>query len=220
MKLPNSSQILKKIGWLLFYLGVLTSLLTIGCYRWVEQQTKERLYSDLQTIPSKKVALVLGTGKHLKGGSPNPYFKYRIEAAARLYKAGKVKHILVSGDNNTKYYNEPIHMRADLMSQGVPAEAITLDYAGFRTLDSIVRAKEIFSQNDFIIVSQSFHNERALFICDFYGIKAIAFNAEDFPVDFFKTPLREYFARLRAVLDLYVLQTQPKFLGEKVKISV
>lgn len=211
---------LKKFLFGLVYSLIFIGFLMIGCHLWIEQQTQSRLYVDLNTLPPKKVALVLGTVKRLKGGYTNPYFQYRIDAAVQLYKAGKVKHLLVSGDNNTKYYNEPIDMKKALISQGIPPEVITLDYAGFRTLDSVVRAKEVFSQDDFIIVSQAFHNERALFICDFYEIHAIAFNAQDVPLEWdLKTPIREYFARFRAVLDLYILQTPPKFLGEKVQIS-
>ena len=137
----------------------------------------------------------------------------------QLYKAGKIKHIIASGDNRTKYHNEPMDMKKSLMARGVPKEAITLDYAGFRTLDSVVRCQKIFSQNDIIIVSQAFHNQRALFIADFYDIKAIGFNARYVPLrNDIKTPIREYLARIKAVLDLYVLKTQPKFLGKKVEV--
>ncbi|EDN66181.1 sanA protein [Beggiatoa sp. PS] len=167
------------------------------------------------------MALLLGTAKYLRHGRINRYFKYRIDATVQLYKAGKIKHILASGTNHTKYYNEPNEMRKALMAQGVPREAITLDYAGFRTLDSVIRCKKIFSQTDIVVISQSFHNKRALFISDFYGITAIGFNARDVPLrDDLKTPFREIFARSKAVLDLYILETQPKYLGEKVKILI
>lgn len=202
-------------------LFILLSVMTWGCNVWVEQQTQDRLYSNVQTIPEKKVALVLGTNKGLPNGRINRYFQYRIEAVVRLYQAGKIKHILVSGDNRTRFYNEPWDMKRALMARGIPADVITLDYAGFRTLDSIVRAKKVFSQDDIIVVSQAFHNQRALFIGDFYGIKAIGFNAQDIPVkQGIKIRIREYFARCKAVLDLYLLKTQPKFLGEKVNIPV
>ena len=204
-----------------FLLIIGASLSVIFSHYWIEWQAEGRLYSDIDKVPAKKVALLLGASKYVAGGQINLYYRYRMEAAAKLYHAGKVKHILVSGDNNTKYYNEPIEMRKSLMALGVPAQAITLDYAGFRTLDSVVRAKEVFSQDDIMIVSQAFHNKRALFISDFYGIQAIGFNAKDIPIAWgFKTQVREYFARFKAVLDLYVLHTQPKFLGEKVKILV
>ncbi len=209
---------------LLLSMLLLFSLLLIsivGCNLWIELQTQDRLYSDVNTIPTKKIALLLGTVKRLRHGKINSYFTYRIDAAVQLYKAGKVEHILASGSNHTMYYNEPIDMKKALIEKGIPAHAITLDYAGFRTLDSVVRCKEIFSQDsDIIIVSQPFHNKRALFISDFYNIQAIGFNAKDVPLRYdIKTPIREYLARFKAVLDLYILKTQPKFLGDKVKIN-
>lgn len=204
---------------LLFLFGGLT-LAIIGCHFWIELQARDRLYSDIDQIPKKKVALLLGTVKRLRHGRINRYFQYRINAAVQLYQAGKIKHIIASGDNHTRFYNEPRDMKQALMDQGIPNEAITLDYAGFRTLDSVVRCKEVFLQDDIIIVSQAFHNRRALFISDFYGINAIGFNAEDVPLEEdIKTKIREYFARFKAVLDLYILRTQPRFLGEKVKIN-
>ncbi|OQW95509.1 MAG: hypothetical protein BWK79_02250 [Beggiatoa sp. IS2] len=204
------------------YLFLLLNVVFWGSNLWVEWQTYARLYDEIDTIPAKKVALLLGTSKRLSDGRINLYFQYRIEAAVALYQAGKIRHIIASGDNRLKSYNEPIAMQKALIERGIPKEAITLDYAGFRTLDSIVRVKEIFSQNDIIIVSQAFHNERALFISDFYGIQAIGFNAQDVLAREWqlKMQLREYFACFKAVLDLYILRTQPRFLGEKVEISL
>ncbi|MDM8568569.1 ElyC/SanA/YdcF family protein [Thiotrichales bacterium HSG1] len=209
---------------LLSGMSLLFTLLLIGIISsnlWIELQTQDRLYSDISKVPNKKIALLLGTVKYLRRGNINSYFKYRIDAAVQLYKAGKVKHILASGSNHTSYYNEPVDMQKALMARGVPAHAITLDYAGFRTLDSVIRCKKIFSQEtDIIIVSQKFHNKRALFIGDFYNIKSIGFNAKDVPFKKdFKTTIREYLARFKAVLDLYFLKTQPKFLGKKVQIN-
>jgi len=203
-----------------FLLGSFLTIAIVGCYVWVEFQTQDRLYSDIKLIPTKKVALLLGTSKNLRRGRINRYFQYRINAAVQLYKAGKIKYIIASGDNRTRYYNEPIEMKKSLMAQGIPGKVITLDYAGFRTLDSIVRCQKIFSQEDIVVVSQPFHNKRALFISDFYGIKAIGFNARAVPLsNDIKTQIREFFARLKAVLDLYILRTQPKFLGEKVFVT-
>ena len=211
-------KIFSVILWLLLLIILLTMII-LASNLWVEYQTKDRLYSDVNAIPAKRVALVLGTSKRLRYRRINRYFKYRIDAVVKLYKAGKIKHIIASGDNRTIYHNEPVDMQKSLMEQGIPKEAITLDYAGFRTLDSVVRCKEIFSQDDIIIVSQAFHNKRAIFISDYYGIKAIGFNARDLSFsEGKKVVLREYFARFKAVLDLYILKTQPKFLGEKVEI--
>jgi len=212
------------VKWGLFSIGLficLGLLLVAGCNIWINQQTKNRIYSDVEHIQPKKVALVLGANKYVAGGRINLFFRFRMEAAAKLYHAHKVQHILVSGDNGTRAYNEPIAMQKYLIDLGVPAEAITLDYAGFRTLDSVVRAYKVFQQNDFIIVSQAFHNKRALFIADHYHIQAIGFNAQDVVRSrSFKTRVREYFAKVKAVLDLYILGTQPKFLGDPVTLPV
>lgn len=204
------------------YLFLLLNAIFWGSNLWVEWQTRGRLYDEIEAIPPKKVALLLGTSKRLSDGRVNLYFQYRIDAVVTLYQAEKIKHIIASGDNRLKSYNEPLDMQKALIDRGVPKEAITLDYAGFRTLDSVVRVKEIFSQNDIIIVSQAFHNERALFISDFYGIQAIGFNAQDVLAREWqlKMQLREYFACFKAVLDLYVLRTQPRFLGKKVEIPL
>ncbi len=211
-------KLLKKSLKTLFILSLLLALTIIACYFWIEIETKDRVYSDINKIPAKKVALLLGTAKYSKyqRGTLNQYFKYRIDAVVKLYKAKKIQHIIASGDNRTKYYNEPIAMQKSLIERGIPKTAITLDYAGFRTLDSIVRCLKIFSQNDIIVVSQAFQNKRAIFIGDYYGMKIIGFNAKKVP--YIKTQIREYFARFKAVLDLYILKTSPKFLGETIKI--
>ncbi|WP_353571269.1 ElyC/SanA/YdcF family protein [Candidatus Albibeggiatoa sp. nov. BB20] len=204
-----------------FLLTGLGLLITVVCNLWINEQTKNRLYNDVEQVQPKKVALVLGANRYVAGGRINLFFRFRMEAAAKLYHAGKVQHILVSGDNGTRAYNEPIEMQKYLVDLGIPSEDITLDYAGFRTLDSVVRANKVFQQNDFIIVSQAFHNRRALFIADYYHIQAIGFNAQDVTRSrSLKTRIREYFAKVKAVLDLYILGTQPKFLGDLVNLPV
>ncbi len=187
----------------------------LGYSEWTVSDARHYTYDDVNAVPYNRVALVLGTSKYLIGGSPNHYFKYRIKAAAELYNNGKVDYILVSGDNATVQYNEPRQMRRALIQAGIPANAIYSDYAGFRTLDSIVRAKEVFGQAHFTVVSQAFHNERAIFIARHFGIEAVGFNAVD-PSAYqgIKTRVREVFARLMGLLDLYVLDKGPKFLGE------
>lgn len=188
--------------------------------RWVKNNAQGLLYSRTADVPACNVGLVLGSSKTIKGRT-NLFFKYRIEAAASLYHSGKVKHLLVSGDNHYAGYDEATDMRDALMAAGVPDSCITLDYAGFRTLDSVVRCKYVFGQNAVVIISQQFHNERALFIAQRYGMHAVGFNAQDVPSNYsWRTRLREYVARLAAVADLYVFHTAPKFLGKKVVIPV
>ncbi len=185
----------------------------------IESETKDFVSYEVQKMPNEKVGLLLGTGKFLGNGKENAYFFYRIDAAETLYKSGKIKYILISGDNSQKDYSEPEDMQTELIKRGITADKIILDFAGFRTLDSVVRAKEIFGQNSFIIISQKFHNERAIFLAQNYGIKAYGFNSKDVNKYFgFKTKLREYFARVKVFVD-FTLGVEPKFGGEKILIK-
>jgi SanA protein len=164
-------------------------------------------------------AILLGTSKWLKGGRRNLYYQYRIVAAAALYQSGKCKKIIVSGDNATVQYNEPMTMKRDLVKMGIKEEDVICDYAGFRTLDSIIRFKEIFGQKEGIVVSQKFHNTRAVYIGRSYGIELNGYNANDVTVYYgFKTKLREVLSKVMCVLDVHLLYTQPRFLGEKISV--
>jgi SanA protein len=175
---------------------------------------------NITDVPARRVGLLLGTGKTTRGGWSNPHFVNRVQAAAELYRAGKIERILVSGDNHVKGYDEPTDMKDALVATGVPEQAIALDYAGFRTFDSIVRAKKVFGVSDCTVISDRFHNYRSLFIARRYGIDAVAYCAEDVPLRYsVKTKVRECAARLKAVLDLYVLHTKPHFLGAPVTIG-
>ncbi len=196
---------------------VLVLITTIISYRVIKNMARPFMYSSLSEIPANKVGLMLGTSPYFG----NQYFRNRIDAAVLLFNAGKIKHILISGDNHIEGYDEPTAMKKILIARGIPDSSIILDYAGFRTLDSIIRCKEVFGQNEFTIISQEFHNERAVFISQQYGINAIAFNAQDVSMKYgFKTILREYFARVKCVIDIYLLHTQPHFLGEKININL
>jgi len=192
----------------------------ICCNYWIVNSTKKQLYSDVNLIPSRKVGLVLGASKKTSRGTNNLYFSYRIQAAYELFKSKKVQYLLLSGDNHVKGYDEPSDMREALLALGVPDSSIVLDYAGFRTLDSVVRSSEVFGEDSITIISQEFHNQRALFISNKYNINAIGFNSKEVNKNYsFKTRFREYFARVKCVLDIYVLYTSPKFLGDKIKIG-
>ena len=188
---------------------------------WIVQSTEANIFDDVNEVPYNRVALVLGTSNKLTNGSPNPFFENRIRTAALLYHQRKVSHFILSGDNRTPYYNEPFAMKRALMKMGVPDSVITLDYAGLRTLDSVVRSKEIFGQDKLTIITQSFHCYRALFISSYYDIDAIAIITnelprEDAPIIYF----REYLARTKAVLDLYILKTAPRHLGDKEHLDI
>lgn len=214
-----SSFILK---WSKFALASFALLLLVValCNWWIISTVNSKVYSNLEKVEYSDVALVLGTSRSVNGVYENPFFTHRIQAAADLFFAGKVKHILVSGDNSSTKYNEPRDMRQALVKLGVPDSCITMDFAGLRTLDSVVRSKEIFQQKRITIVSQGFHNYRALFIANYHSIDAIAYNAQYPSAASSKTILREYLARPKAILDLYFLKKQPKYLGDKIDIRV
>ena len=185
----------------------------------IKSASKNFLYNDITEMPENEVGMVLGTSKYLSNGQINLYYKYRIDAVVSLYKAGKIKYIVVSGDNSRKTYDEPTQMKADLIAAGIPENVIYLDYAGFRTWDSVVRMKEIFSQSNFTIISQRFHNERAVYLAHKYGLNVVAFNAKDVEKYYgFKTNQREKFARVKVFID-FLTNKQPKFLGEKIEIK-
>jgi len=185
----------------------------------IEKNAREKTFSEVSTIKKNRVGLVLGTAKVLQNGRINLYFKYRIEATVALYKKGKIDFVLVSGDNGNKNYDEPTDFKNELIKNGIPANKIFLDYAGFRTLDSVVRAKEIFGQVSITIISQKFHNERAIYLAEKKGIAAVGFNAKDVTARYgLKTRIREYFARTKVFLDI-LFGVQPKFLGDKIEIK-
>lgn len=194
-------------------------LITISlCNRIIINTAKGKLYTDTKSIPYNKVGLLLGTSKKLNSGYPNYYYNYRIDAAAQLLKEGKIKYLIISGDNSRKEYNEPEDMRTDLIAAGIDSSVIFLDYAGFRTFDSIVRLKAIFSQDSVTIISQPFHNERAIYLATKEGIHAIGFNAADVNIkQGFRVKLREKLARVKVFVDYWIGQ-KPKFLGSKVVI--
>lgn len=200
------------LGGLLLLISVVASNLYIINY------ANPYIFNDVNKIPQYDVGVVLGTSKFNKYGGVNPYFKYRMEAASELYKAGKIKHIIVSGDNHKKGYNEPQQMKDYLVSLGILANDITLDYAGFRTFDTMIRGKEIFGQTSYIIISQKFHNERAIFIARNFGMEVMGYNAKS-PYISKRMQVREFLAKFKAILDVYFLPTQPKFLGEKIEIN-
>lgn len=205
----------------LITLGTLV-LLLLAANIWVVNSTSDKVYSNADAIPSNDVAVVLGTANRLAGGGANPFFEYRIKMAAELYQSGKVKYFIVSGDNRTKYYNEPIEMKKALVKSGVPDSVITLDYAGLRTLDTIVRCKEIFGQDTITIITQPFHCNRALFISKYYNMNAVAVMTDDPEYKMraiSRVYVREYFARAKAVLDLYVFKTEPRHMGDKEPLN-
>ncbi len=190
------------------------------CNLMVLNASQGRIYDDVSLIPHNRVGLLLGTSRYSRYGNANLFYLKRINACVELYEAGKIDRILISGDNSRKNYDEPTWMMEDLVARGIPQSAITLDFAGFRTLDSMVRAKEIFGLSQLTVISQPFHNERALYIAHCKNIDAVAFNAEDVSLRHWKLKMtvREWFARVKAVADV-VFAKQPHFLGEPIVIE-
>ncbi len=189
------------------------ALFAWGTNRAVLDSSKGRIYEDLRDIPNEPVGLVLGTSPTLHGAR-NPFFERRMDAGARLYKAGKVRKLLVSGDNGTPYYDEPDAMRKALLDRGIPEKDIVLDYAGFRTLDSVVRAQSVFGMNRFTIVTDDFHLPRALYIAAEKHLDAVGYQTAPLPRSVSPwTYVREMGARSLVWIDLHVINRQPKFSG-------
>ena len=192
---------------------------TIWWNAHVTKSVETIVFDQVGDLEKRHVALLLGTSKYAKKGKINLYYQYRLDATAKLYKAGKIDYVLVSGDNSTIHYNEPTTMLKDLIAMGVPENCIIQDFAGFRTLDSMVRSKEVFGQQKVTVISQRFHVERALFLAKNKGIEAIGFCAQDVSKSYgFKTRVREYLARIKMFADLYILNKEPKFLGDPIEI--
>ena len=212
-------KILKSLIKIFLLLIVAGFLFIVFANYSIKKESDSFISYSVSDLPKVKTAVVLGTNKSLSNGNPNLYFKYRIDAATELYRSGKIESIIVSGDNSVKGYNEPEQMKLDLIANGIPADKIYEDFAGFRTLDSVLRAKEIFGQNKVIFISQKFHNERAVFLAQKFGIEAFGYNAKDVnKYAGLKTNLREYLAKAKAYLDIW-FNVDPKFGGEKIKIK-
>jgi len=189
------------IGWMMFL------ALVFGCNIWIIASTRTQLFYDVNSVPVNDVGLVLGTGKLIEKGRVNQHFVRRIDAAAALYRGGRVKRLILSGD---KGYDEPMEMKRALLQRGVPESALVLDNYGSRTLDSVVRARDVFKCARLTIISERFHDFRALFLSRYFGIDAVAYAPDDLSVRWMVRPTaREYLARVKAVLDLYVLDTKP-----------
>lgn len=209
--------------WFLAGAGVLvigTAGFILATERACHNAARNKVFRSTDSVPRRDVALVLGTGKLTQRGNLNLHFKQRMDAAAKLYHAGKVRHLLVSGDNHAAGYDEPGDMRNALVAAGVPMDAITCDYAGFRTLDSIVRAKIVFGLARCTVVSEEFHCPRALWIAQQRGLDAVAFAAPDLQSRrwTWRVKAREQLARGWCAFDLYLLHRRPKFSGPEEPI--
>ncbi|MBL9114056.1 MAG: YdcF family protein [Verrucomicrobiaceae bacterium] len=200
-------------------IGIISVLTPLAAEWWIARQSRPRCFTNAAEVPVCHAAVVLGTSPLMRDGRSNLFFNGRMDAAAKLLKAGRVKTLIVSGDNGSAEYDEPTAMKAALVTRGVSSERVVLDYAGFRTLDSVVRAKEVFGQTRVIFVSQPFHNARAVYLARAVGMEAYGFNAREVPAAAsWKTWFREKLACAKALLDVHVLNTRPRFLGERVPV--
>ena len=210
-----SVRAMKRVVKVLLGVGFGLVVVVLLCNGWVVYSTRSQIYFNMDKLPTNDVGLVLGTSKYIRNGQENLFFRYRMEATARLWKEGKVKRLILSGNNDSEYYNEPADMEKALLKLGVPADVMLPDYAGYRTFDSILRCKEEFGQDHITIISQNFHNARALYIGNHEGMNAVAFAAQDVPNGYsLKTLIREYMARPLAMLDVHLLRPQPE-IGNK-----
>lgn len=182
----------------------------------IESRAEPYVRTSPDSLPTSPVALVLGCSEKLPDGRRNLFFIRRMAAAAQLYRAGKAQYLLLSGDNSRPDYDEPSAMKAALMALGVPESRLVLDYAGFRTLDSVVRAKEVFGAKQLLVVSQRFHVLRAVYLARAHGLDAYGFEAEEVRgVGGAWPKLREVASRVFAVLDVKVFHTEPRFTGPR-----
>jgi len=212
LKLKASSRRRLRRG--LIWVTVLVSGFMLLINNWVINNSEAYVYSNWSLLPDNEVGLVLGCSPYARNGRPNPQFYGRIEAAVQLYQLGKIKQIIVSGANPDSTYNEPRQMWRELTKAGIPSQAITMDFAGVRTFDSMSRAKAVFNLERMTVITQEYHAYRAVFIAKKLGIRVAGYAATSDNIGVFsRTYLREVFARVKAVLDIYVLSTEPKFLG-------
>lgn len=185
---------------ILHLIGIATLLIVDSITSYA---VRDKVYSEINDLPHRDYAVVLGTAKFYSKNVINEYYKYRLEAAKQLVKSEKVNKLLVSGDNKTPYYNEPKTMTNDLLKMGIPQLQIKQDYAGYTTFDSIIRATEVYKLPPFTIVSQKFHCERALFIAKFKNIDAICYAAK-YPEGAYQVRLREILARTAMLFNLLI----------------
>ena len=196
---------------IIFGLLELGVLLLILANVWVVALTSGRTYNKISKVPSRDCALVLGTSPKMRSGVANPYFTARMDAVGTLYHHGKIKKIIVSGEKSENY-DEPAAMKRFLVyTEGVPDNIIIEDPKGFNTHKSILRCKNVYGQKNVIIVSQGFHNLRALFFARNNGMNALGYDAQDVSKNesFYRNHTREFFARVLAVF-YYVLGISPE----------
>ena len=201
-------KIKKRIIWPIAIIAVVCLALILGCNLIIVNNAKGKLFSDIEQVIPTEYGLLLGTTPQTRiGRRQNQFFKFRIDAAEKLYKTGKIKKILISGDENSlDGINEVVCMKDSLVARGVDATDIILDGKGYRTLDSVWRAVNVYNIKSFIVISQKFHNERTIYLAEHLNLETYnitGFNAADATSNMaIMTYIREYFARVKVFLDI------------------
>lgn len=216
--------LLKVLRGVLMSLGVvalLATLLSVGANLWVLSQTQSRIERELLECPTAPVGIVFGTTHWNRDGGRNPHFEARMSAASQLIGARRVEHLLLSGDNRTRFYNEPVTMWRDLRGRNVRDEDMTLDYAGFSTFDTLARSRDIFGVERAMLITQAWHLPRAMFIADALGMEVTGCAAPSRHVaGLWRLQVREWLARMATVGDLYLWRRQPYFLGPEEPLQI
>lgn len=202
--------------WLVW--GAAVGLILAWSANWVMVRATVTAMDDVTTVPASSVALVFGAGLN-RDGTPSDALADRVQTALELYQAGKVQKILMSGDNGSTDYDEVSSMKRYAVAQGVPADDVVLDYAGFRTYDSCYRAQAIFGVREVIAVSQSFHLPRIVYICQAFGIKTVGVAANKQRYRYENAwGRREFIARAITWVEVNITHPKPRFLGKKEPI--
>ncbi|SDO08000.1 SanA/YdcF family protein [Vreelandella arcis] len=213
MRIP----LLKWISRTLMSLGallLLATLLFVGANLWVLGRTAPFIYAPVSQCVPAEVGVVFGTSNWTRSGMRNPHFHARMRTAARLIDQQKVQHLLLSGDNRTQAYNEPRAMWRDLSRRGVAAEQLTMDFAGFSTYDTLVRARDVFQLDEAVLITQNWHLPRAIFIGQALGMQVTGCVAQERDgAGSWQVRLREWAARVATLGDLYIWGREPYFLG-------
>jgi vancomycin permeability regulator SanA len=214
----------RRVGLVLGGMAVAGLIAVVGANVVVARGAQGLAHDEVAAVPHRTVALVFGAGVD-PGGRPTPALADRLSAAIALYRAGRVDHLLLSGDNSRQDYDEVSAMRDVVLAAGVPAERVTRDYAGFDTYDSCARAVSIFGVRDAVLVTQDFHLPRALYLCRHQGIDAVGLavpdwqhrperSGTDYPLGLrVSYTLREWLARTKSVADAQVLHRPPAIGG-------
>ena len=227
-----NKKLIKICAWLIGIFAIICLAIMLICNQIVVNNAEGKVFSEIDRIKYNKVGLLLGTTPQARITKvKNYFFIYRLDAAEQLYRAGKIEKILISGDEHSlDGVNEPECMRDSLVARGIPASVIVLDGKGYRTINSIVNANKVFGLRSFTIISQEFHNERAIYQAEHLGLDVEnlqAYNAK-MPKSrrAYITTIREYFARVKMFWDLFISKesemspnTIQSFLGKPIIIN-